>query len=72
MWLLIFSDGLLVISSLGNFLGNLAVLLFVRSHPHVPRGSLWGIYIGFVVSVPVLWYTVDALVCVIVFNHGRN
>jgi hypothetical protein len=28
MWLLFFFDGLLFISSLGNFLGNVAVLLF--------------------------------------------
>ncbi|KAN0136052.1 hypothetical protein V8E53_006213 [Lactarius tabidus] len=65
MWPLFFFDGLLVVISLGNFLGNVAVLLFVISVPHIPRGAPWGIYIGVFVCVHVLWYSVVALVCVI-------
>lgn len=72
MWLLFFFDGLLIIFSLGNFLGNVAVLLFVRSRPHVSRGSPWGIYIGVFACVHVLWYSVNALVRVIASNHERN
>ena len=69
MWLLFFFDGLLFISSLGNFLGNLAVLLFVLSVPHVPRGAPWGIYIGVFVGAHVLWYSMDALVRVFASNR---
>jgi hypothetical protein len=69
MWLLFFFDGLLFISSLGNFLGNVAVLLFALSVPHVPHGVPWGIYIGIFVGVHILWYSVDALVCVIDSNR---
>ncbi|KAN0136045.1 hypothetical protein V8E53_006206 [Lactarius tabidus] len=46
LWPLFFFDGLIVIFSLGNFLGNLAVLLIVLSIPHLPQYSLWGIFIG--------------------------
>ena len=63
MWLLFFFDGLLFIS-LGNVLGNLAVLLFILSVLHVPCGEPWGIYIGVFVGAHVLWYSVDALVSV--------
>ena len=73
MWLLFLFNGLLFIFPLGNFLGNLAVLLFVRSCPHVPRGSPWGIYIGVLACVHVLWYSVIALVRVVMAsNYGRN
>jgi hypothetical protein len=72
MWLLFLFDGLLFISSLGNFLGNLAVLLFVISVPHIPRGAPWGIYIVVFVGVHVLWYSAIALVRIIASNHSRN
>jgi hypothetical protein len=68
MWPLFFLDGLIVIFSLGNFLGNLAVLLIVLSIPHLSQDFLWGIFIGVFVGVLVLWYSVDALVCVITSN----
>jgi hypothetical protein len=69
MWLLFFFDSLLFISSLGNFLGNVAVLLFALSVLHVPCGAPWGIYIGIFVSAHILWYSVDALVCMIDSNR---
>jgi hypothetical protein len=62
---LFFLDGLFVVFSLSNFLGNRAVLLLVRSAPRVPRGAQWGVYFGVVLCAHVLWYSVDALVCLI-------
>jgi hypothetical protein len=61
MWLLFVFDGLLFISSLGNFLGNLSVLLFLITVPHISRGAPWGIYIVVFVAVHVLWYSAVAL-----------
>jgi hypothetical protein len=72
MWLLFFFDGLLFISLLGNFLGNLAGLLFVITVPHIPRGAPWGIYIVVFLGVHVLWYSAVTLVCIIASNHSRN
>ena len=68
MWQLFYLDGLFIIFSLSNFLGNLAVLLFVRSVRRFPRGALLGIYLGPFVCALVIWYLVDALVSVIVSN----
>jgi hypothetical protein len=65
MWPLFFFDGLLFISSLGNFLGNVAVLLLARFRPRATPGAPWGIYIGVFVGAHVLWYSVGALVCII-------
>jgi hypothetical protein len=61
MWLLFLFDGLLFISLLGNFLGNLAGLLFVITAPHIPRGAPWGIYIVVFLGVHVLWYSAVTL-----------
>jgi len=61
LWLLFCLDGLVLISSLSNFLGNLVVLLLVRSVPHFPLGAQWGAYLGFVFCVHILWYSVVAL-----------
>jgi len=55
---LFFLDGLFSFLSLSNFLGNLAVLLIVRSVPRFPRGAQWGVYFGIVVCALVLWYLV--------------
>ena len=60
-----FLDGLLVVFSLSNFLGNLAVLLLVRSAQGVSCGAEWGVYFGVVTCAHVIWYSFDGLVCVI-------
>jgi hypothetical protein len=65
---LFFLDGLFVFLSLSNLLGNLAVLLLVRSVPHFPRGAQWGVYFGVVVCALVLWYSV-ALVCGVIASN---
>lgn len=70
--MLSFLDGLFVITSLSNLLGKLAVHLLVCSRSHdFTRSTLWGCYIGVVVSAHVLWYSADALVCVIASNVDR-
>lgn len=59
---LFFLDGLFVITSLSNLLGNLVVHLLVCYRPHdFTHSALWGVYFGVVVSAHVLWYSADAL-----------
>ncbi|KAF8273217.1 hypothetical protein EI94DRAFT_1716153 [Lactarius quietus] len=59
--LLFFLDGLVVIFPLSIFLGNLVVLLIVRSVPHFPHDAQWGVHLSFVVCAHTLWYSLSAL-----------
>jgi hypothetical protein len=45
------------------------VHLLVCYRPHdFTHSALWGVYFGVVVSAHVLWYSADALVCIITLN----
>ena len=46
MGALFFYNGLFINISVGNFLGNLVVLLLVRSHPRVHGAALWAVYLS--------------------------
>ena len=61
-----FYNGLFTIISVGNLLGNLVVLLFVRSYPHVHSAALWAVYFSIFGCALVFWYWVNAFVWVIV------
>ena len=64
--MLFFYNGLFINISVGNLLGNLAVLLLVRSYPQVHRAALWAVYLSVLGCALVFWYLVNAFVWVIV------
>jgi hypothetical protein len=73
MGVLFFGNGLFVIISVGNLLGNLAVLLLVWSHPNVHGAARWAVCFGVFGCALVLWYLVGTHVWVIVSSvDGRD
>jgi hypothetical protein len=62
---LFFQNGLFVITSVGNLLGNLAVQSFVRSYSHVHGAAWWAVYFIVFGCALVLWYLISAHVWVI-------
>ena len=71
MGVLFFYNGLFVNISVGNLLGNLAVLLLVRSHPHVHGAAPWAVYLSIFGCTLVFWYLVSALGSVIISSVDR-
>ena len=72
MGVLFFYNGLFINISVGNLLGNLAVLLLVRSHPRVHGAALWAVYLSVFGCALVFWYLVNAFVRVIVSSVNES
>ena len=72
MGVLFFYNGLFIDISVGNLLGNLAVLLLVRSYPHVHGAARWAVYFSVFGCALVFWYLVSVLVWIVVFPVLTN